>query len=48
MNIEIESRHLADVVVLSSKGVKDERGFFREVFRADQFKEAEVPAITSH
>src|SRR6266481_2562780 len=43
MNIAIESRHLGDVVVLSAKAFKDERGFFSEVFRADQFKELGLP-----
>jgi dTDP-4-dehydrorhamnose 3,5-epimerase len=43
MNIAIESRHLGEVVVLSSKGFMDERGFSREVFRADQFKEIGLP-----
>lgn len=43
MNIAIESRNSGDVVVLSSKSFKDERGFFREVFRADLFKDLGMP-----
>lgn len=43
MDIAIESKHLGGVVVLSSKAFKDERGFFREVFRADQFKQLGLP-----
>jgi dTDP-4-dehydrorhamnose 3,5-epimerase len=39
MGMRIESRHLGDVVVLVSDVFRDERGFFSEVFRADQFKE---------
>jgi len=43
MNIPIESRHLGEVVVLAANSYKDERGFFREVFRADQFKQLGLP-----
>jgi dTDP-4-dehydrorhamnose 3,5-epimerase len=43
MNIVIESRQLGDVVVFSSKSIRDERGFFSETFRADQFKELGLP-----
>jgi dTDP-4-dehydrorhamnose 3,5-epimerase len=37
MQITIESRHLDDVVVLIPGVFKDDRGFFSETFRADQF-----------
>jgi dTDP-4-dehydrorhamnose 3,5-epimerase len=43
MGMRIESRHLGDVVVLVSNVFRDERGFFSEVFRADQFKELGLP-----
>jgi dTDP-4-dehydrorhamnose 3,5-epimerase len=43
MNIAIESRHLGDVVLLSSKALKNERNFFPDAFLADQFKE---PGLT--
>lgn len=38
MEIRIESRHLGDIVVLAPEVFEDERGFFMEAFRADQFK----------
>src|SRR5271166_1904341 len=37
MQITIDSRHLEDVVVLVPGIFKDDRGFFSETFRADQF-----------
>jgi dTDP-4-dehydrorhamnose 3,5-epimerase len=44
MKISIESRHLSDgVVVLQPEVFKDERGFFMETFRVDQFKEMGLP-----
>lgn len=44
MKIEIESKHLSDgVVVLKPEVFKDERGFFMETFRMDQFKEMGLP-----
>jgi dTDP-4-dehydrorhamnose 3,5-epimerase len=44
MKISIESRHLSDgVVVLQPEVFKDERGFFMETFRTDQFKEMGLP-----
>ena len=43
MRITIESRHLQDVVVVVPEIFKDGRGFFSEVFRADQFKELGLP-----
>ncbi|HXW92983.1 MAG TPA: dTDP-4-dehydrorhamnose 3,5-epimerase [Terriglobales bacterium] len=41
--MQIESRHLGDVCVLVSKAFEDDRGFFTEVFRADQFKSLGLP-----
>ena len=38
MEISIESRQLGDVCVLAPQVFQDDRGFFTEVFRADQFK----------
>src|ERR1700758_826714 len=43
MQITIESRHLGDVVVLIPDIFKDDRGFFSETFRADQFKDLGLP-----
>ena len=44
MEINIESRHLGgDVVVLTPKVFEDTRGFFLEVFRADQFQSLGLP-----
>jgi len=44
MQIRIESRHLGDVAVLASEVFEDERGFFMEVYRADQYKALGLPA----
>ena len=43
MEIRIESRHLSDVIVLAPEVFQDERGFFMEVYRADQFKKLGLP-----
>jgi dTDP-4-dehydrorhamnose 3,5-epimerase len=43
MQVKIESEHLNGVVVLVPEVYEDERGFFMEVFRADQFKELGLP-----
>ena len=43
MDIRIESRHLEDVVVVLPDIFQDSRGFFTEVYRADQFKELGLP-----
>ena len=44
MRIQIKSQHLNGLVVLSHPDVfEDERGFFVEVFRADQFAELGLP-----
>ncbi|MBI2817602.1 MAG: dTDP-4-dehydrorhamnose 3,5-epimerase [Acidobacteria bacterium] len=41
--MRIESRQLGDVAVLVPEVFEDERGFFMETFRADQFKELGLP-----
>jgi dTDP-4-dehydrorhamnose 3,5-epimerase len=43
MQISIESRHLGDVVVIVPGVFQDSRGFFSETFRADQFKDLNLP-----
>jgi dTDP-4-dehydrorhamnose 3,5-epimerase len=43
MQIRIESRHLGDAAVLASEVFEDERGFFMEVYRADQYKALGLP-----
>jgi dTDP-4-dehydrorhamnose 3,5-epimerase len=43
MKVCIESRHLNGLVVLAPEVFYDDRGFFMEVFRADQFRELGLP-----
>jgi len=43
MQMSIESKHLNGIVVLKPEVFEDERGFFLEAFRADQFKELGLP-----
>jgi len=43
MQLKIESRHLGDVCVVMPDVFQDSRGFFTEVFRADQFKALGLP-----
>lgn len=43
MRIRIESTHLNGLVVLMPEVFEDERGFFMEIFRTDQFKELGLP-----
>ena len=43
MKIRIESTHLNGVVVLSPEVFEDERGFFLESYRKDQFLELGLP-----
>ena len=43
MDIKIESRHLGDVVVLVPDMFRDDRGFFMETFREDQFAKNGLP-----
>jgi dTDP-4-dehydrorhamnose 3,5-epimerase len=44
MAFRIESKHLGDVVVLVPDVFEDDRGFFMEAFRADQFRALGLPA----
>ena len=43
MQLKIESRHLGEVVVLAPEVFQDERGFFLEAYRADQFEALGLP-----
>jgi dTDP-4-dehydrorhamnose 3,5-epimerase len=43
MQIKIESKHLGDVVIVVPDVFQDDRGFFSETFRADQFKLLGLP-----
>lgn len=43
MQIRIESEHLNGLVVLAPEVFEDERGFFMETFRTDQFKQLGLP-----
>jgi dTDP-4-dehydrorhamnose 3,5-epimerase len=43
MGIRIESRHLNDIVIVVPEVFQDERGFFTETFRADQFRAMGLP-----
>jgi len=43
MGFVVESRHLGDIAVIVPKPYRDERGFFMEVYRADQFRELGIP-----
>ncbi len=44
MAIRISERHLRDVLVLETQVFEDARGFFMEVFRADQFEASGLPS----
>jgi dTDP-4-dehydrorhamnose 3,5-epimerase len=43
MELRIESRQLGDICVLVPQVFQDERGFFTETFRVDQFKALGLP-----
>lgn len=43
MAFEVLSRHFGEVVVLESKAFEDQRGFFMEAYREDQFRELGLP-----
>jgi dTDP-4-dehydrorhamnose 3,5-epimerase len=45
VRVTVESRHLSGVVVLIPGIVDDERGFFSEVYRKDQFEELGLPGV---
>jgi len=42
--MQIESWHLGDLCVVVSKVFQDDRGFFTEIFRADEFKGLGLPS----
>jgi dTDP-4-dehydrorhamnose 3,5-epimerase len=44
MNLKIESHHLNGVVVIVPEVFQDDRGFFMETFRTDQFKQLGLPS----
>ena len=43
MEIKIESTHLDEIVIVAPEVFEDERGFFMETYRADQFKALGLP-----
>ena len=43
MEIKVESQHLGGVAVVVPEVYQDQRGFFTETFRADQFKALGLP-----
>jgi dTDP-4-dehydrorhamnose 3,5-epimerase len=43
MVMRIESQHLGDVAVVVTEVFRDNRGFFTEIFRADQFEALGLP-----
>lgn len=43
MGFRFEARHLGEAVVLATEVFADERGFFLEAYRADQFKTLGLP-----
>ena len=43
MQLRIESEHLNGIVVVVPEVFEDERGFFMEIYRADQFKDLGLP-----
>jgi dTDP-4-dehydrorhamnose 3,5-epimerase len=45
MQIRIESRHLGDVAVVVPDIFQDDRGFFSETFRVDQFEALGLPTV---
>lgn len=45
MAFEVESRHFDEVVVLVGKSFADQRGYFMESYRQDQFRELGLPEL---
>lgn len=43
MAFEVESRHFGEVVVLVASVFRDDRGYFMETYRQDQFRELGLP-----
>jgi dTDP-4-dehydrorhamnose 3,5-epimerase len=44
MQIKVESRHLGEIAVIVPEIFRDDRGFFSETFRADQFEALGLPS----
>ena len=44
MSFTVESRHLSDVLVIMPRVLLDDRGFFMETYRADEFAELGLPS----
>jgi dTDP-4-dehydrorhamnose 3,5-epimerase len=44
MRLQVESRHLSGIAVIVPELFQDDRGFFMETYRADQFKELDLPS----
>lgn len=45
MRLTVESRHLNGVVVIIPEVFRDDRGYFSEVYRKDQFEEIGIPEV---
>jgi dTDP-4-dehydrorhamnose 3,5-epimerase len=45
MAFEVQSRHLEEVVVLVGKAFEDQRGYFMETYRDDQFRQLGLPSV---
>ncbi len=43
MQVRKESTHLDEIVIIAPEVFEDERGFFMETYRADQFKDLGLP-----
>jgi dTDP-4-dehydrorhamnose 3,5-epimerase len=43
MPFQIESRHFGELIVLAAKAFADDRGYFMETFRDDQFRQLGLP-----
>lgn len=44
MPFEVESRHFGEVVVLVARSFPDQRGYFMETYREDQFRDLGLPS----
>jgi len=44
MPFQVIARHLGDVVVLQATAFEDQRGYFMEAYREDQFRELGIPS----
>lgn len=43
MELKVESRHLGDIAVVVPEVFQDDRGFFTEIYREDQFRALGLP-----